>query len=188
VPVRRRLLPLAAGVLLLAGCGGGDSKQAATAPSRVDTATVAIAPATGARIKGTGYELRAAKGWIDVKQQLSRSSDVILATDSGSVLNVLREKIPADSNPSVVLAALTRSVLTGADAKKLTASKPTVLDGAEGVTFDVRIKSDRGNAPGHVVIVIHSGFAYAIAASRSPDEPVSTEAAFASMLSTWRWT
>jgi hypothetical protein len=185
VPVRRRLLPLLAGALLLPGCGGGsDSKPAATTPAR----TAAVAPATGAPIRGTGYELRAAKGWNDVKQQLSQGSDVILATQSGSVMNVLREKVSGSSGRSVVLAALTRTVLSGASAKQLSASRPTSLDGAEGVTFRVRLKSDVGQTSGRVVIVIHSGYAYAIAASTSPAEPVSTDRAFASMLSSWHWT
>jgi hypothetical protein len=184
---RRRLLLAVAGALLLAGCGAdGASDSASTAPAR--TATDAVAPATGATIAGTGYELHAAKGWVDVKQQLSPRSDVILATQSGSVMNVLREKIPAGSNRSVVLVALGDKVLEGAGARRLSASTPTAVDGAQGITFRVRIKTDLGPAPGRIVIVLHGGYAYAVAANTSPDEPASMEHAFASMLSSWRWT
>jgi hypothetical protein len=185
VPVRSRLLLLVAGALLLTGCGAGNDSRPASAPQ---TQTRSAAPASGATIRGTGYTLHAAKGWIDVERQLSAGSDAILATQSGSVMNVLREKVPAGSNRSVLLAALSRKVLEGAGAKRLSSSTPTVVDGARGITFRVRVKTDRGPAPGRVVIVLHDGYAYAVAASTSPDEPVSTERAFASMLSSWRWT
>ena len=184
VQARRRLRPpLVAGALLLAGCGGG----ADHASKPASTTLTQAAPATGDPIAGTGYTLRAAKGWTDVKQQLSATSDVILATQSGSVMNVLREQVPGTSDRSTVLAALTRSVLSGAKASKRSDSMPTSLDGAEGITFRVRVTTDRGPAAGRVVIVIHGGYAYAIAASTSPDEPVSTDRAFASMLRSWRW-
>jgi hypothetical protein len=178
--VRTLLLALALGV---AGCGGGGDDGATT------SARTATAPAAaGDRIAGTGYTLRAAKGWSDVKQQLNANADVILATQSGSVMNVVREKLPADVDRATVLKALTSSVLAGGNASKQSASTPTKLDGAGGITFRVRTRTDSGLADGRVVIVIHDGYAYAIAGSTSPDEPVSAERALQSMLASWRWT
>ena len=189
MPARRLIPPVVAALALLAGCGGGggDPKPAQTATTTATTPQAA-APATGDRIVGTGYELRAAKGWTDVKAQLQARADVVLATQSGSIVNVLREKIPSDANRSVVLAALSRSVLAGADAARTSRSTKVVLDGADGVAFGVRLKTDQGSAAGRVVIVVHGGYAYAIAGSSSPDEPVPTDTAFASMLASWRWT
>ncbi|HUR85247.1 MAG TPA: hypothetical protein VMY78_07870 [Solirubrobacteraceae bacterium] len=184
MPRRHGLPLLALAALLLGGCRGDDKGASATTPAT----TAAVAPASGDRIAGSGYELRAAEGWTDVKAQLSSTSDVILATESGSVLNVLREQLAPETNQSEALESLSRSVLEGADATRLSASTPTTLDGADGITFRVRVKSDRGPADGRVVIVIHEGYAYAIAANTSPDEPVSTSRAFASMLRSWRWT
>jgi hypothetical protein len=175
--------------LAMAGCGGGD--DSATTPARPATATApapATATATGDRIAGSGYALRAAKGWSDVKQRLNSSADVILATQSGSVMNVLREKLPAGADRATVLAALTSSVLAGGNASKQSASTPTKLYGAGGITFRVRTRTDGGVTDGRVVIVIHDGYAYAVAGSTSPDEPVSAERALASMLASWRWT
>lgn len=187
VPPAARILLLAL-ALGLAGCGGGDDDGGATTPATTRTATAAVAPATGDRIAGSGYELRAAKGWTDVKQQLGANADVILATQSGSIVNVLREKLPAGADRAAVLRALTRSVLAGAGATQQSPSVPANLDGADGISFRVRIKTDRGPADGRVVIVIHDGYAYAVAGSTSPDEPVSAERAFRSMLASWRWT
>ena len=187
MPLRRSLPLLVLGALLLGGCGGGDADEDGARPANRAT-TAAVAPATGERITGSGYELNAAKGWIDVKQQLEAPSDVILATESGSVLNVLREKLAPDIDRDDALERLARSALEGADATRLSASTPTALAGAEGITFRVRVKSDQEPADGRVVIVIHDGYAYAIAASTSPNEPVSTSRAFDSMLSSWRWT
>jgi hypothetical protein len=183
VPPAARTLLLAL-VLAIAGCGGGD--DSATTPAR--TATAPAAAATGDRIAGSGYELRAARGWTDVKQQLHANADVILATQSGSVMNVQREKLPAGADRATVLEALTSSVLAGGNASKQSASTPTALDGADGITFRVRTKTDSGLTDGRVVIVIHDGYAYAIAGSTSPDEPVSAERALQSMLASWRWT
>ncbi len=187
--LRRRLPPLLAVLVAVAGCGGDAGDDSSRARTAATTTTAVAAPAaTGPAIEGTGYELRAAQGWEDVKQQLSASSDVVLATQSGSVLNVLREKVPGDQDRSIVLAALTRSVLDGADAKQRSRSVPVVVDGAEGVSFLVTLTTDRGPADGRVVIVVHDGYAYAIAGSTSPDEPVPATRAFASMLSSWHWT
>jgi hypothetical protein len=176
-------------MLILAGCGGDDdaAKPKPTATS-AEVAADAAAPATGATVRGSGYELHTAEGWSDIKEEIASDSDVILATDSGSILNVLREKVPADAELSVVLAALTRSVLKGADAAKRSPSTPIVVDGAKGVTFRIRIKTDQGQAPGRVVIVVHDGYAYAVAGSSSPQEPSPTDRAFAAMLASWRWT
>jgi hypothetical protein len=184
MPVRHRLLCVACvAVLLLAGSCGGDDDAAKPAATSTQ-----VAPAGGDAIAGSGYELRAARGWTDVKQQLGSNADVVLATQSGSVLNVLREKLPAGADRATVLGALTRSVLAGAGASKHSDSTPTTLDGADGIAFRVRIKTDRGLADGRVVIVIHDGYAYAVAGSTSPDEPVSAERALRSMLASWRWT
>ena len=194
MPVRGRLPSLALAVpalLFASGCGdGGDDAAKPAAGSATATAATStpVAPAAGDRIAGTGYRLNAAPGWTDVTQQLGARADVILATQSGSVFNVLREKLPADTSRSQALNALARSVLSGAGASRRSASSPTTLDGAGGITFRVRVKTDLGQAPGRVVIVIHDGYAYAIAGSTSPDEPVSAERALQSMLSSWRWT
>ncbi len=184
MPVRRCLTLLILAALLLGGCGGDDKGASATTQP---TAT-AVAPATGAPIEGTGYELRAAGGWSDIKSLSSGSSDVILATQSGSVMNVLREKLAPATDRDAALEALARSVLTGAGATRSSPSTPATLDGAGGITFRVRIKTDQEPADGRVVIVIHDGYAYAIAATTSPDEPVSTSRAFDAMLGSWRWT
>ena len=172
------------GALLLGGCGGGGDGDDGARPAT----TATVAPADGTPIAGSGYELRAAKGWNDIEAQAPSSADVILATESGSVMNVLREKLAPGTDRGVALEALSRSILQAAGATRRSASTPTALDGADGVTFGVRIKTEEETADGRVVIVIHEDHAYAIAATRSPSEPVSIDRAIASMLSTWRWT
>jgi hypothetical protein len=190
---------IAIGALALGACG--DAKPAsktttvaAPAPAVASTAEVEVAsdtaaPATGDRIAGTGYEFRSAKGWYDIRKTISPDSDVTLGTTHGSVLNIEYSQRPQALKRGAGLAKMfTDVVIDVGHLTRLKPSTPIEVDGATGLSTQVRVKTDQGTAPARVVVLVHGEDIYAIVASSSPKEPSPTAGDFAAMLSSWRWT
>jgi L-aminopeptidase/D-esterase-like protein len=184
---------LAVAVLGLGGCG--DSKPGQEQRTKADSGPAAIAsqdaaPATGTPIAGTGYVVRAAKGWYDIKKGLgstTEDSDIKLGTTHGSVMNVQASPNPAALKRSGIADFLTTVVITSSNMKKLGRSTPIVVAGARGLSTKVRFKTDQGVARGRVVAFVHGDENYVIVASSSPKEPKPTTGDFAAMLSSWHW-